>query len=112
MGKVREALTIGNRFPAFSDLVSNPTSVPDLAEMLRRIVEGRLNGIFHASGAEAMSRETFARRIAAAFHLDGGLIYAEPRTERIRPRDLSLDGSATYARLGFQPGSLETNWTR
>lgn len=110
--KVREVLTRGDVFAAFSDLVSNPTSVPDLAEMLRRIVEGRIGGVFHASGGEAMSRDAFARRIAAAFDLDASLIRAETRTEKIRPPDLSLDCSATYARLDYWPASLEERLTR
>jgi dTDP-4-dehydrorhamnose reductase len=111
VGKVREVLTRGDVFPAYSDLVSNPTSITDLAEMLRRIIEGRLGGIFHASGPEAMSRETFARRIAAALHLNGALIRAEPRDEVIRPADLTLDCSATYARLEYWPAALEAHCT-
>lgn len=108
VGKVRETLGRGDVFPAFADLVSNPTSIVELGEMLRRIVEDELGGIFHASGAEAMSRYTFARRIATAFGLDVALVRPETRNETIRPPDLSLDCAATYARLGYQPPSLET----
>lgn len=105
--KVRETLTRGAAFPAFSDLVSNPTSISELAEMLRRIVAGKLGGILHASGAEAMSRYAFARRIATALGLNADFVHAQTRDEAIRPPDLSLDCSATYARLDYQPPSLE-----
>jgi dTDP-4-dehydrorhamnose reductase len=107
VGKVRETLARGQTFPAFSDLVSNPTAVGELAEMLRRIIDGTVGGTFHASGAEAMSRETFARRIAARFGLNAGLVRGETRDETIRPPYLSLDCSATYARLSYQPATLE-----
>jgi dTDP-4-dehydrorhamnose reductase len=105
--EVRETLRRGDVFRAFSDLISNPTAIADLAEMLRRIVDGRVTGTFHAAGPQALSREAFAHRIARAFDLNAGLIEGCLRNESIRPGDLSLDCSSTYARLGYQPRPLE-----
>jgi dTDP-4-dehydrorhamnose reductase len=104
---VRDSLGAGKPFPAFSDLVSNPTYVDDFAAMLSRIMERRLAGVFHLCGSEPLSREQFARRIAGAFGLDAGLIRGERRTERVRPPDLSLSNAATCATLGYRPRSLE-----
>ncbi len=104
---VRKTLREGKAFVAFSDLVSNPTSVADLFEMLRRIVDGHLTGVFHAAGAEPVSRAEFARKAAAAFSLDTSLIRESPREERVRPADLSLQNSATYEALAYVPSPLE-----
>ena len=104
---VLEALRADRPFAAFSDLVSNPTHLGTLFEMLRRIIERRSTGIFHTAGSDAYSREKFARQIAAAFKLNAGLIRGETRDERIRPADLSLDNRATCAALGYQPPPLE-----
>ena len=104
---VLDALQKRQAFPAFSDLVSSPTYLGSLFEMLQRIIAQRLTGIFHTAGNQAVSRETFARQIAVAFNLNVGLIRSEKREERIRPPDLSLDNRATCAALGYRPPSLE-----
>jgi dTDP-4-dehydrorhamnose reductase len=105
---VQDSLRQGREFAAFSDLVSNPTASLDFFEMLRRIIDRRLTGVFHAAGSEPVSREAFARKIAAASTLDLGLIRSERRQEKVRPADLSLDNSATYSRLEYHPRSLDT----
>jgi len=104
---VRSTLLQGKDFIAFSDLVSNPTSVTDLFVMLRRIIDGRLTGTFHAAGAESVSRAEFARKVAVASLLSTSLIRETSREERIRPADLSLQNSATYEALAHFPASLE-----
>ena len=109
---VRSAIHQGQPFPAFSDLVSNPTAVADLFEMFRRIIDRRLTGIFHVAGSEAVSREGFARKIAAALGLDATLIRAEKKGDRIRPSDLSLDNAATCAALDYHPRSIEETLRR
>lgn len=104
---VLEALRQGRPFPAFSDLVSNPTYLGSLFEMLRRIIDRRLTGVFHTAGVQAVSREEFARQIAATFNLNPSLVRGEKREERIRPADLSLDNRATYTALDYHPQPLE-----
>ena len=104
---VLEALRSGRPFSAFSDMANSPTHVSTLFDILGLIIRRRLSGVFHAAGCERLSREEFARRIAAAFQLDPGLIRGETRTENVRPPDLSLDSRATYAALSYQPRSLE-----
>ncbi|MBI5800804.1 MAG: SDR family oxidoreductase [Verrucomicrobia bacterium] len=104
---VLDTLRKGQPFPAFSDLVSNPTYLGTLFEMLRRIISRRSEGVFHTCGSHGFSREAFARKIAAAFNLNAGLIRGETRSERIRPADLSLDNTATCAALGYRPLALE-----
>jgi len=105
---VKSALSLGQTFAAFSDLVSNPTAVGEFFEILKRIISRRLTGVFHAAGAEADSREAFARKIANAFSLNAGLIRGQPRQETIRPPDLSLDNTATYSALEYCPAALES----
>jgi dTDP-4-dehydrorhamnose reductase len=103
---VRNSLTAGTPFAAFSDLVNNPTFVDDLAAMLTRVMDAGLTGVFHMCGCEPVSRETFAKIIARAFGLDTALVRGEERTERIRPSDLSLSNAATCEALGARPRPL------
>ncbi|HYR45006.1 MAG TPA: SDR family oxidoreductase [Terriglobia bacterium] len=103
---VRDCLAAGKSFPAFSDLVSNPTFVGDLTAMLTRLMDRRLTGVFHVCGSESLSREQFAKMIAGAFGLDAELIHAEKRTERVRPPDLSLSNAATCVALRYRPRPL------
>ena len=109
---VRTAISRGQIFTAFSDLVSNPTAVTDLFEMLRRIIDRRMSGVFHVAGPEAASREVFARKIAVACGLDATLIRGDKKGDRIRPPDLSLENTATYASLGYRPASIDETLRR
>jgi dTDP-4-dehydrorhamnose reductase len=103
---VTASLARGERFTAFTDLVSTPTFVGDLAQMLARLIDKRLAGTFHLCGRDSVSRVQFARLIAKAFELDHTLVQAQERTERIRPPDLALDGTATWNTLEYWPESL------
>lgn len=109
---VTATLAAGRPFSAFSDLVSNPTAVEELAEMLRILVDRRLEGVFHVCGVEAVSRLQFAREIAAMFCLDDRLITPQLRSEDVRPADLSLLNRATCAALNYEPRPLRATLER
>jgi dTDP-4-dehydrorhamnose reductase len=72
----------------------NPTYVENLAEITTELVAAGASGIFHAVGAEEISRDEFARRAARAFGLDAGLIETVPagqfRAPAARPKQTSL----------------------
>jgi dTDP-4-dehydrorhamnose reductase len=111
---VRSALSKGDSFKAFSNLVNCPTWTGDLFAMLDSILGNRPTGVFHCVGPEALSRFDYACRVAAAFGLDGSLVQAETLdfSKDIRPPSLRMDGSATFKALGVFPGRLEDNLMR
>lgn len=83
-----------------TDQWNSPTLNSNMAEMTLEILEQKLEGIFHISGATRINRYDFATLLAQTFRLDSKLIQAVtseyfswPAT---RPRDSSL--STTKAR--------------
>ena len=57
-----------------TDQYCSPTLADDLARIICGTVAGNRYGIYHASGAERVSRYDFALRIAEVFRLDTSLI--------------------------------------
>jgi dTDP-4-dehydrorhamnose reductase len=71
-----------------SDQHNNPTYADNLAEILLALYRKDVNGIFHVTGAECLSRYEFAKRIADVFELDSKLISSvtTPELNQIAPR--------------------------
>jgi dTDP-4-dehydrorhamnose reductase len=101
------------------NMIATPTLASDAAELMWRIAERDLDGIFHCCGGEAVDRRTLAMRAAQVFELDptlldlgvrppqGALPTAGGRPAAI-PHNTSLDASSTAATLEVQlPGVTE-----
>lgn len=78
-------LRAGRTVRGFTDVWFCPTFVGDLGDLLLHMVEEGLRGLYHAVGAEAMSKYEFGVRLARRFGLDEGLI----RPTLIRDSELS-----------------------
>jgi hypothetical protein len=78
----RYALRAGRRFTVWESHEINglatPTLASDAAELLRRVVDGRHEGILRCVGGESVDRVTLARRTAEAFGLDVELLEVGP----------------------------------
>lgn len=90
------------------DHYNTPTLAQNLAEMTVEVVEKDLQGLYHVSGSERISRYEFARRIAMAFDLDSGLIKPIKMNQLVtwiakRPRDSSLDTAKIQKHLCAKP---------
>lgn len=92
---ILERLSKGSDVPGFTDAVFCPILANDLAEVLFAMVDGKLTGLFHVVGSEAVSKYEFARRVALrfGFHPDRIIptIVAESNLRAPRPRDTSLN---------------------
>ncbi|MDW8218966.1 MAG: SDR family oxidoreductase [Bacteroidota bacterium] len=64
----------GKPFYVVSDQFSNPTLIDDVGYMVEKIIRKRAQGIFHAGGADWVSRYDFARAIARIFRLPEDLV--------------------------------------
>lgn len=73
-----ERVAAGERPKAWTDQVLTPTYAPNLARMVRELVEAGATGTYHACGGEPIDRYAFSRRICEAFGLDPARI--EPVT--------------------------------
>ena len=112
-GKVNFALWIhntlkkGEKVKALVDQWNSPTLNTNLARMTLEIIEKRLRGTFHLSGATRISRYDFAQMVAQTFNLDASLIV--PTLTRDfswtakRPRDSSLNSAKAQQILENKP---------
>jgi dTDP-4-dehydrorhamnose reductase len=98
----------GERFGVWEsdsiNMVATPTLARDAAELMWRIVERDLDGIFHCCGGESVDRRELAMRAAQVFDLDPTLLDlgVEPPPEALPPAvpyDTSLDATRTAALL-------------
>lgn len=111
---VVETLRRGDDFEVWTGNVTdvaNPSHASDCAEMILRIAERDLDGVFHCCGSEAVSRVDLARMVAEAMGAPADRITERadlPTHARHHPvpRTSSLDNSATRAALQFQPMTL------
>jgi dTDP-4-dehydrorhamnose reductase len=92
----------------------NPTLATEIGEMILRIIEMDLSGIFHCCGGESATRLELAQTTAQVFGLDADLIQPSP-PDAIDPaslagipvpKDTRLDFGSTASRLAYQPPDL------
>jgi dTDP-4-dehydrorhamnose reductase len=93
------------------DHFNSPTLAENLSEMALEIAALDLQGIFHTSGCERISRYDFARKAAEAFKLDSSLIKPIKMSElkawiAKRPRDSSLSTKKIQQQLKTRPLSI------
>jgi dTDP-4-dehydrorhamnose reductase len=117
-----QRLRNGERFGVWEsdsiNMVATPTLASDAAELMWRILERDLDGIFHCCGGESVDRRTLATRAAQVFDLDATALDlgVEPPPEAFPgasaassrsmpaaiPYDTSLDATRTAAMLDVE----------
>ena len=86
------------------DHYNTPTLAENLAEITIEAVQKDLQGLYHASGSQRISRYEFARQIAKTFHLNQNLIKPIKMSQLTawiakRPKDSSLNTSKIQKQL-------------
>jgi dTDP-4-dehydrorhamnose reductase len=112
-GKVNFALWLlkklksNEQIKVVTDQWNSPTLNTNLAEMTLEIIENKIAGTFHLSGATRINRYDFAKLLAQVFNLDGNLIRSVTSAEfswiAKRPRDSSLDTAKAQQTLKSKP---------
>jgi dTDP-4-dehydrorhamnose reductase len=67
-------LAAGNVVSGFTDLVFCPLLVNDLADILLRMMERRMSGLYHVVSSESLSKYDFGQRLAREFGFDENLV--------------------------------------
>jgi dTDP-4-dehydrorhamnose reductase len=67
-------LSSGKRCNGFTDVFFCPLLVSDLAELIYKMVEKDLKGVYHVLSSESLSKYDFGCRLARQFGLDESLI--------------------------------------
>ncbi len=109
--KQRQEITV------VDDHFNTPTLAENLAQMALEIAARDLQGIFHTSGCERISRYDFARKIAHAFNLDSALIKPIRMNELTawiakRPKDSSLNTAKVQQALETQPLNINAGLSK
>lgn len=88
----------------FTDVFFTPIATSLLARVIERCVAARLTGLYHAGGAEVLSKCDFAHRVAAAFGLSADAIVPirldQKPLDAMRPRNMALDSTRLAEALG------------
>jgi dTDP-4-dehydrorhamnose reductase len=101
----------GERAKIVTDQWNSPTLNTNMAEMTLEVVERKLTGIYHLSGATRISRFDFAALLARTFDFDTNLIVPTSSAEfswiARRPRDSSLDTAKAHETLRTKPQQIQ-----
>lgn len=114
--QIRKNLSEGRSMRVARDIRYNPTYVENLAAITVALVEKGARGVFHAVGAEEISRHEFAVRAARAFGLDERLLTPVPAASlgspTPRPRESSLRTEKVRAAVCVQPIGVDEGLRR
>jgi len=99
------------------DHYNTPTLADNLAEMALEAVQKDLQGLYHASGSERISRYEFAKQTAKIFNLDQSLVKPIKMSQLTawiakRPRDSSLNTDKIQKQLKTKPLSITEGLNR
>ena len=99
------------------DHYNTPTLVDNLAQIIIEAVQKDLQGLYHASGNERISRYEFARQIAETFHLSPRLIKPIKMSQLTawiakRPKDSSLNTDKIQKQLKTKPLNITDGLNR
>ena len=116
-GKINFALWLINKLKnkeptkVFTDQWNSPTLNTSLAQMTLEIIERKISGLFHISGATRISRYDFAMMLAKAFNLDSNLLIPASSKDLSfpakRPKDSSLNTTKAQQTLKNKPLTIE-----
>lgn len=97
-------LSAGRPVPGYTDLTFCPLLVNDMVEILLRMLERGLSGIYHVVSSEAQSKYSFGRMLAREFGLDESLIvpasYRDAKMKAPRSPRLTLRSDKLARALG------------
>lgn len=112
-GKINFALWLINKLKGaekpklLTDQWNTPTLNTNMADMTLEIIERKLTGIYHTSGATRISRYDFAKQLAQTFNLNADLLTPSTMAEfswpAKRPKDSSLDTEKAQQTLKNKP---------
>jgi dTDP-4-dehydrorhamnose reductase len=109
-------LSAGQQVRGFSDVYFCPLLANDLSILLLRMLERRLQGLYHVVSSDCASKYEFGVRLADLFGLDRGLItpasVEKAGLEAVRSPNLTLISDKIVRDLGEEMPGLDRSLTR
>ncbi len=95
------------------NMIATPSLASQCAELMLRIGERRLGGVFHCCGADSLGRMELARLTCEVFDLDPVLLRSQPPDPALMPGvpvpyDTSITAPRTAALLDHGPSPVRT----
>jgi dTDP-4-dehydrorhamnose reductase len=92
------------RINIVTDQVNSPTYVPNLAEILLKLIEKNANGIYHTAGDDSLNRYEMALKCAEIFEFDQDLIFPIDHLDQqaVRPKNAGLNITKLKKFLGSE----------
>ena len=113
---ILDGLASGTKVPGFTDVYFCPILANDLAEILLRMTDHGLSGIYNAVGSERINKYDLGRRLAVAFGLNADQIVPvsikDAALRAARPRDTSLTTEKIAGELGRAMPDVESGLRR
>lgn len=107
---VLETLSARQKLQGFSDVVSSPLLVNDLASVIFALIRSESCGCLNAGSIDSCSKYDFARHLASVFSLPEELIEKSSiesiNLQAPRPRNTSLNTDKLSQRLGYSPPDI------
>lgn len=100
----------GRPTPGFIDVSFRPLVPQHLWRILVRLVESGCSGVFHATGADYLTKYEFGTRVARVFGLDEHLVVRSSVKDSalVAPRSNTMDvGSARMPAVGLEPPAID-----
>ncbi len=90
---VLEKLQKNEKLTIVTNQINNPTYVKNLAEIILKLVEKDISGIYRTAGKDSLSRYEMALKCAEIFNYNTNLIIPikEKNQKALRPNNASLD---------------------
>lgn len=99
----------------FTDQITTPTFIDDIALGLRFIIDKKPNDVYHLVGSSSQSPYEMAKKVAETFYLDTNLVKPSSledylHTPNARPfaRNLALSNDKFVSEFGFTPRTLSS----
>ena len=96
----------------FSDQFNTPTLIDDLIQVILKILDKDISGLYHATGKTCLNRYQFAMLLAEKFSYDVSLIHSVTKFEKKQnaPRSIStcLDSTKLENLLNFSFSDIST----
>jgi len=89
-----DSLSSNTKIELFNDVFFSPIFIPNLVEIIHKLIATSASGIFHVVGNDRLSKYEFGIRLSEKFNLDSSLIMPLSIKQRkglvVRPLDMSL----------------------
>ena len=113
---ILQELSAGRSITGFEDVTFAPLLASDLGPLIEKMVEKRMEGLYHAGALGAVSKYDFARQLADVYGFDATLIrpgkLADAKLGAPRPLNTSLLSKKLETEFGQSLPSIEDGLKR